>query len=100
MTSRLADQFAEINKRAEEIKAELHANIMGKPLEDAQPTEWPADIDWIGMYGSPCVFNLPDVRGRVRFALWTPSAATVAALQECDRGEGETFNGPFKDFIG
>lgn len=57
MTTRLADQFAEINKRAEEIKAELHANIMGKPLEDPQPTEAPKDIDF-GMYGYPCGYTM------------------------------------------
>jgi hypothetical protein len=55
MTSKLADDYSEINKRMEEIKAERQSHIMGKPLE-GEPTEAPADIDWTGMYGYPCGF--------------------------------------------
>lgn len=55
MTSKLADEYSDINKRLEEIQAERRANIMGKPIE-GEPTEAPKDIDW-GMY-APCGYAI------------------------------------------
>ena len=50
MTSKLADEYSDINKRLEEIQAERQAHIMGKPIE-GEPTEAPKDIDWSGVFG-------------------------------------------------
>lgn len=60
MTTKIADDTASIAQRLKEIEAEKMAQIMGKPLEDPQPTEAPKDLDWstvYGMYGSPSGFN-------------------------------------------
>lgn len=57
MTTKIADDTASIAQRLKEIEAEKMAAIMGKPLEDPQPTEAPADIDWTGMYGYPCGYK-------------------------------------------
>jgi hypothetical protein len=69
-----ADDTDSIAQRLKEIEAEKAARINGISLEDPQPTEAPADIDWTGMYGygSASTFNLPDLRGRVRFGSYIP----------------------------
>lgn len=54
--TKIADDCLAIKTRMEEIAAERAAHIMGKPLEDAQPTEAPADIDF-GMY-APCGYAI------------------------------------------
>lgn len=56
MTTKIADDTASIAQRLKEIEAEKMAAIMGKPLEDPQPTEAPADIDW-GMF-APCGYTV------------------------------------------
>ena len=58
MTTKIADDTASIAQRLKEIEAEKMAQIMGKPLEDPQPTEAPKDIDWTGMYGYPCGYKV------------------------------------------
>ncbi len=57
MTTKIADDTASIAQRLKEIEAEKMAQIMGKPLEDPQPTEAPKDIDF-GMYGYPCGYTM------------------------------------------
>jgi hypothetical protein len=52
-----ADDMPSIAQRLKEIEAEKAARINGISLEDPQPTEAPADIDWAGMYGYPCGYN-------------------------------------------
>jgi hypothetical protein len=46
-----ADDTDSIAQRLKEIEAEKAARINGISLEDPQPTEAPADIDWTGVYG-------------------------------------------------
>lgn len=41
MTTKLADEYAEINKRSEEIKSERLNAIMGKPIEADAPEVYP-----------------------------------------------------------
>jgi hypothetical protein len=54
-----ADDMPSIAQRLKEIEAEKAARINGISLEDPQPTEAPADIDWTGMYGmyTPCGYS-------------------------------------------
>jgi hypothetical protein len=52
MTTKIADDTQSIAQRLKEIEAEKMARIMGTPIEDPQPTEAPADIEWPAMYGA------------------------------------------------
>jgi hypothetical protein len=52
-----ADDMPSIAQRLKEIEAEKAARINGISLEDPQPTEAPADIDWTGMYGYPAGYT-------------------------------------------
>jgi hypothetical protein len=54
-----ADDMPSIAQRLKEIEAEKAARINGISLEDPQPTEAPADIDWTGMYGYPAGYAAP-----------------------------------------
>jgi hypothetical protein len=53
-----ADDMPSIAQRLKEIEAEKAARINGISLEDPQPTEAPADIDWTGMYGYPAGYKI------------------------------------------
>ncbi len=58
MTTKEADKYGEIAQALKQIEAETAARVNGMPLEDPQPTEAPADIDFTGMYGYPCGYNM------------------------------------------
>jgi hypothetical protein len=58
MTTKAADDMPSIAQRLKEIEAEKAARINGISLEDAKPTETPADVDWTGMYGYPCGYTV------------------------------------------
>lgn len=58
MTTKEADKYGEIAQALKQIEAETAARVNGMPLEDPQPTEAPADIDFTGMYGYPCGYSM------------------------------------------
>lgn len=51
MTTKEADKYGEIAQALKQIEAETAARVNGMPLEDPQPTEAPADIDWTAVPG-------------------------------------------------
>jgi hypothetical protein len=83
-----ADDTDSIAQRLKEIEAEKAARINGISLEDPQPTEAPADIDWTGVFGHPVSFypgetvTIPTAYGQPDLVIewdgikWTNSSQT------------------------